>query len=354
MRIKSIIATLIAFAIIGASIPFSYRRYAERQAEAAKDAAIDSSVTYTAYYISSTPFFSAGLGIEDTSMWLSPDSSDTVWGFIDSNDTFRLVSTCRIVIDSLFGYTLLTDFAKVTDDTTKWNAGADTASLVLDSLSNYTLTGDFGKVTDDTTDWNTASDKTDGTTTQWITAALIDSTANTIIVSAIYKITSAVADSQYVTKDYVDNAVSGGGTDYGARAYIASTVTISNASITTINWSNETFDASSKFNLTTDAFVPGAAGKYRVDLHVEWNGDDETGDRMAYIYKNTTAQSTDYRDAGATIGVATYAIENVTHVVSDVIDLGASDSIQCKVQQTSGGNLDLEANRTWVAITKVN
>ena len=137
----------------GASIPFAIRRAIEKQATIARDSA----ETYTDSKYTSYSLFSASLGIKDTTIWISPDSTETCFVFIKTTgaDTLVFQSTVPVKMDSLVtsGGTADTIFPGLigmfSGDTSKipsgWSLcdGVDTAFNGNDTFPEPDLRGRF-------------------------------------------------------------------------------------------------------------------------------------------------------------------------------------------------------------------
>ena len=231
--------------------------------------------------------------------------------------------------------------------------------LIEDSLGEYTLLTDFGKVTDDTTNYQSAYSMTSGATTQWVTGAMIDSTANTVIFSAASHVTSAEADSAYVSKGYVDAH------DVTNDVYVWAYLTTADQAIAYNTWTQvafnaENMDLSSDFNTTTNEFTAPDSGFYVIGAraNIQDNGGaTNQGGSLIAIYRNDSMMvrgtkligfnfDTDVTDAscGPTVSATLYC------PVSATIQIYAYQDFQ----DAGGGLIKQTAEETWITIRKVN
>ncbi|MHC4621745.1 MAG: hypothetical protein ACYTEQ_28725, partial [Planctomycetota bacterium] len=132
----------------------------------------------------------------------------------DSLDEYSLTTAIQTLIaDSLDEYSLTTAIRTLIGDTTTelW----DTAQKAKDSVDDWSANGialsdSTGKIDTTYSAFQTyVSDHASGLTDQSVKATHVDSTGETFIMEALYKVSSAFADSQVVTKKYVDDAAGG-------------------------------------------------------------------------------------------------------------------------------------------------
>lgn len=113
---------------------------------------------------------------------------------------------------------------------------------------------------------------------------------------------------------------------------------INSATITAVTWDQESFDTDAAHSTVsnTSRFTAATAGKYRVYAQVEW-ASNVTGVRDIFFRVNAVA--TDYLRAHT----AGLPAANVTQSASGIIPvtLIVGDYIECYVNQTSGGALNI-------------
>jgi len=126
---------------------------------------------------------------------------------------------------------------------------------------------------------------------------------------------------------------------HGVSVYNSTGATISNATLTILNFDSEWFDTDafhSTVSNTSRLTVPsGFGGYYRVEakLFFASNG---TGSRIARILKNGTLVDASYFEHGAYSNG-----KNILHPYV-ILNLAATDYVQVEVYQDSGGNLATE------------
>ena len=122
----------------------------------------------------------------------------------------------------------------------------------------------------------------------------------------------------------------------GASVFKAATQSISNATETLITFATETYDDGNFFDSATSAtklIVPaGKGGKYLITATTTYNA-NSTGQRIVYMYKNGTSVNAVVFVNGGTI--------DTTIVSSTVLSLAATDYVELKAYQNSGGALNL-------------
>ena len=92
---------------------------------------LDSATTYTDNTLASTPYFTMGAQLEDTLTVISPDSTETLWVYVDTSgaDTVRFVSTCPMDADSF----AFSEFGDSVDYSELSSAVQDSIEKKLDS-----------------------------------------------------------------------------------------------------------------------------------------------------------------------------------------------------------------------------
>ncbi len=134
----------------------------------------------------------------------------------------------------------------------------------------------------------------------------------------------------------------------GCRVYNTSYQTISNTTITAITYNSESYDSTGSMHSTsslTSRIVAPVAGRYVVNGHVIFFG-NATGSRIIYIYvngANVSSRQLNPHDANS------FSME-----ISDTLLLAASDYVELRVYQASGGNLSVGGNSTIVGAFSVH
>jgi hypothetical protein len=136
-------------------------------------------------------------------------------------------------------------------------------------------------------------------------------------------------------------APAGGATFVGASVYKSANQSIANATETTITFALENYDSDAFFDAgtsTTRLVVPaGKGGKYLITATNTYNS-NSTGQRIVYMYKNTTSVNAVVFNNGGSV--------DTTIISSYVVSLAATDYVELKTFQSSGGALDLLSNTT--------
>lgn len=128
----------------------------------------------------------------------------------------------------------------------------------------------------------------------------------------------------------------------GCAVSLSAAQTISNSTNTIVNWTAESLDTDNFHSTTTNnsrfTIPSGKAGKYLIQGSIQFNT-NTTGLRAVFIYKN--GSNTNFTaQVGASPAFTT--IVNFNHI----IDLAVSDYLEVNVQQSSGGNLDINGGST--------
>lgn len=123
--------------------------------------------------------------------------------------------------------------------------------------------------------------------------------------------------------------------------------TIANATVTTLTWDTETWDNDTIHDTGTNTsrLTATTAGVYLCAVGGSWASND-TGVRKFFLYKN-----------GAQVAQTSFSASVVTG--SDdaflyyVVSLNATDYMEIKCNQNSGGNLNIGPNSTFFSMTKI-
>lgn len=126
----------------------------------------------------------------------------------------------------------------------------------------------------------------------------------------------------------------------GCRLTNSVAQTIANSTRTSLTFDTESFDTdgfhSTSSNTSRITVPSGKAGKYLVTAAVTFTGPNATGAREVYIFKNAGFYSQVFT-LGSSAGSSGTAI-------ADIIDLAVGDYIEIRVEQASGGSLDVRGN----------
>ena len=109
----------------------------------------------------------------------------------------------------------------------------------------------------------------------------------------------------------------------------------------------ESYDVDGDFNTGTYRFVAPANGKYLAIFEGHFTSQTNGAFIELVIRRNGSAVSTSYRHAGNT--------SNVGHVVTDIIDMTASQYLEAWVYQTSGSTHTFQGGATtcWFSVCRV-
>jgi hypothetical protein len=129
----------------------------------------------------------------------------------------------------------------------------------------------------------------------------------------------------------------------GCRLSIANTFAVSNATLTTIGWTAETFDTDTYHDNSTNnsriTIPTGKSGYYLVTSHIFWAW-NTTGYRELHLTKNGTDI---WSSVWGTTG-SSYVSSGANSAIQLVVNLTAADYIELKVKQDTGGNLSINGN----------
>lgn len=98
------IIVLVSLLILPGALTHFDKVWIQRKADLAEKGARDSAEVYTDNKYSTYSTYSAGLGVWDTLLVISPDSAETLLITVDTLDTARFESTSPIRMDELIGY----------------------------------------------------------------------------------------------------------------------------------------------------------------------------------------------------------------------------------------------------------
>jgi len=145
-----------------------------------------------------------------------------------------------------------------------------------------------------------------------------------------------------VTAERIAQAIAAlaAGSDISARIYNDAAQSTANATLTTLVFDQERYDTdglhdpgSNPGRLTVPA---GQGGKYIVTGNVAW-ASNATGSRVVRIYKEGSDIVAENVNLGGTAGV-------LYMTVTTQIDLAATDYVELRVEQNSGGSLNVNAS----------
>jgi hypothetical protein len=138
--------------------------------------------------------------------------------------------------------------------------------------------------------------------------------------------------------DFTGTVTGAGGVNTPAfRAYMGSVQTISNASVTKLNFNTESYDTDSNYDTLNYRFTPTTAGKYLVTASVRLDGAVTITNVQLYINKNG---STYNRSTQGFNGDSSPTITN-----TDTIEMnGSSDYIEMYLYHNQGSNLDISGS----------
>jgi hypothetical protein len=114
-------------------------------------------------------------------------------------------------------------------------------------------------------------------------------------------------------------------------AYQASVQSVSNATVTTINFDSETFDTNSNFNTSNGRFTPTVAGYYQINLSISLQ---TVSSIMIMLYKTGSHYLT-------CVGTGIAGASNSTGTLACVVYMnGSTDYLQGNVYQSTGVSLN--------------
>lgn len=143
----------------------------------------------------------------------------------------------------------------------------------------------------------------------------------------------AAAGSNTISLPTLGGTMMASGSMPAFSAYATGTQSISNGTITKIQYNTEEWDTNSCYdNATNYRFTPNVAGYYQVNAATSWAGG--TGVVYTSIYKNGAQNKT------TQVGIIG-SIVNITGVSATVYLNGSSDYIEIYVYQNTGGSLNM-------------
>lgn len=123
-------------------------------------------------------------------------------------------------------------------------------------------------------------------------------------------------------------------------AYPSATQSISNATVTKLQYNTEEFDTASCYDTSNYRFTPNVAGYYQVQLAIQL-GSGNAALFIAYIHKNGSAFK-------STSAEASTNIISTVEVTALVYMNGTTDYIEPYVYQSSGGSITTNNNSQWL------
>lgn len=190
---------------------------------------------------------------------------------------------------------------------------------------------------DGTGNWSTPSGTSPGVSTDTIWDAKGDLAAATGA-DAAAKVTVGANGTVLTADSAQTTGVKWASTDHGARVTHSTAQTISTGTgVTTLAFNTERWDTDTIHDTVTNnsRLTCKTAGKYLIGCHVTF-ASNATGSRAAFLMLNGTTYIAITRENTDTGSGFTTCIECTT-----VYDLAVNDYVECQVQQSSGGNLDV-------------
>jgi len=131
------------------------------------------------------------------------------------------------------------------------------------------------------------------------------------------------------------------GADKGARVYNSAAQAIGSSSWTVLAFDSEDYDTDTIHDTVTNnnRLTCVSAGKYLITINVSWEA-NATGRRIISFRKNGA-------DARGLVTGTVDSSNLCVQVVMTILDLSATDYIEARVFQTSGGELDLTSDITY-------
>jgi hypothetical protein len=179
---------------------------------------------------------------------------------------------------------------------------------------------------------------TNGTTVVLTTAATAGDliTTESFYVSSVLNaipatngaVTSAYLLDGSVTQAKLSTNVAGNGPAF--LAYQASVQSVSNTTVTKINFDSETFDTNSNFNTSTGRFTPTVAGYYQINLSISLQ---TVSPIMIMLYKTGSHYLT-------CVGTGIAGASNSTGTLSCVVYMNGTDYLEGNVYQSTGVSLN--------------
>jgi hypothetical protein len=159
--------------------------------------------------------------------------------------------------------------------------------------------------------------------------------------------TDVISDS----RSTINNNFSNLNTDESrARVYRNSSAqTISTSSETKVQFNAESYDKSNEFDSTSDYdFTVTTAGRYLITAQVVWASAVDQKNLQIRLFKNTGRILNNHIQSSGT-GIH-------TSVLFDIVTLAASDTLEIRVFQDTGGDVDLTngEDKTFFAIHRIS
>ena len=117
------------------------------------------------------------------------------------------------------------------------------------------------------------------------------------------------------------------------RANITSVQSLSNTTLTTVNFDTEVFDIGSNYNTTNKQFTAPVAGKYWFNAAIRPSSAHGSDDDL-HIYKNSSAYASESQ-FNQVSGPA-YVTSSNTMNISCIMDMAASDTAEVKAYTETG------------------
>lgn len=134
-----------------------------------------------------------------------------------------------------------------------------------------------------------------------------------------------------MTQAQIGNGVAGTGPAFAS--YIGSNQTVSNATLTKLNFNIENFDTANCYNNSTYRFTPNVAGYYYISLFFGFAGEGgtKTGVNMPYLKHST--------DGDIQLGRYYYSSDYPSGAGSIILYFnGTTDWVEPYISQSTGGN----------------
>lgn len=154
---------------------------------------------------------------------------------------------------------------------------------------------------------------------------------------------SLVPPNQSQSKDW-NNEIYKGANHRGALVIKSAAQTTTTAVTATLTWSSSSYDTSGIFSTSsnTKLFVPAGIRKVVLRCNVEYST-HATGYRQTTLTKNGSSHT-----GMPVMGTSGVASNQIFHnLTSPVLQVEDGDYFEVTTNQTSGGNLDINASNTW-------
>lgn len=260
--------------------------------------------------------------------------------------------------------TLVTGTAGTNGNLSSWNADGDLvdSGLAPSGSDASAITGTPG-TNGDLAQWNADGDLVDGPTppsgtivgttdTQTLTNKTIDVDSNTVQNLNDEDVGAAASATNYTpTGSTVEGHLAGidtaiGGisipTQASCRVLRSTTQSISDSTVTTVNWNSEDFDTDSMHDNSTNntRITAKTAGKYVIVVAVVFAAND-TGIRQIILNKNGSLHQQQI--------FANNASGEDQLSMSSVVSLAVNDYVEVDVYQASGGALNVQTTSSFSA-----